>query len=192
MDHQNILKELCRICGQRAISKKERKNRTAKRVHNYTIEVKTFYGLCTESDIPNLHPDKLCSICYRRLINSKVDGRSENRTNSIYQEDALKTNTLWKCHTQNECHVCMLYQCQKNMPSKLTFLGYLKKTGKLGNPFYPLIMNHVALQSREVMCFVVSMYLFVSTKLKANQPHPRGYLHMFTDTDKHIRLVMGL
>ncbi len=75
--HEKILKELCGVCGQRARTHKETK-RPAKKVQSYIGDVEAFYGLCLQNDDTKLHPDKLCTICYRRIINSKVDGRARN------------------------------------------------------------------------------------------------------------------
>ncbi len=135
--HCAILLELCRICGQRCLTTHERRirKRQPKVVKSFCGDIHTFYGIDTGNDAKYCHPDKLCNICYRRLINSKIDGRPENKNPQTYREQALKTNELWKPHESRTCAVCMLYQFQKTAPTRQTFLRFMEQMKIRGNWF---------------------------------------------------------
>ena len=129
--HHAILKELCRICGQRAQTKKEKiskPKRQPKSVKSCESKLMSFYGVNIQIEDPHLFPDKLCTICYRRLINFKHDDRPEWKNHYVYKDDAMKTNDLWKPHLDSSCLVCSLYEYQKTAPSRQTFLMFMSKS----------------------------------------------------------------
>lgn len=66
--HISALQSLCRLCGNRA--KKKYDKRPAKLCNNYTQDILTIYGVDIRKDQSDIHPS-----CYRRIINTK---RTEN------------------------------------------------------------------------------------------------------------------
>ena len=139
LSHVNILKELCRICGQRARTTKERKQakRQAKKVQTFESRIKCFYDLDTQHDVETCQPDKVCSVCYLKMYNQKFENRPENKNQQNYKDIALKTNVLWREHDNTSCYVCQLYDYQKTAGSgRQTFLTFMEKIGKIGMFFF--------------------------------------------------------
>ncbi len=135
LSHTDILKELCRICGQRARTTREirKAKRPPKKVQTFASRIHCFYGLYTQHDIKSIHPDKVCTVCYMRMYNQKFENRAENKHQQSYIDFALKTDTLWTEHHDILCLVCRLYDYQKSAGSgRQTFLTFMEKIGKLG------------------------------------------------------------
>ncbi len=133
--HQNILGQLCRICGQRAQTKKERlSKRPAKKVQSHVNDLIMFYGIDIQGDNADQHPDKLCTICYRRTVNYKCEDRSEWTNQYIYKEEAIRTNELWLPHQvdSSDCLTCKLFEYQKTAMPRTTFLKFLSKQNEQG------------------------------------------------------------
>ncbi len=153
--HRNILLKLCRICGQRAQTTKERKSKTKrppKLVQSQSKRIKLFYGIDVTEFDASRHPDKICSICYRRVILFKNSRKSEVKNQPMFSGKALETDLLWKPHDA-ECRTCELYNFQKLGVGRITFLGFLDRKqmkGKIdswSNEIYTLLQKKCTLIS---------------------------------------------
>ena len=70
--HRNVLTNLCRICGLRALKAREIKaKKKARLARNYTELIKLFFALDICEDDESIHPKVLCSSCYFKLMDCK-------------------------------------------------------------------------------------------------------------------------
>lgn len=94
MDHRDVLERLCRICGRIAITK------TMKTKYNcgeFLLELARAFGVSTEADDPNVHPEHFCHAC--KLILAKS-------TKSNSHKHHAHTFAGWCAHSEDNCEVC--------------------------------------------------------------------------------------
>ncbi len=151
--HKDILRQLCRIRGQRAQTKKEKSQRSAKLLQSLDkTDIRNFYGIDASIYNDGQHPDKICMICYRRLNNFRNKRKFEVNNHEKYLRNSMETDSLWKPHTPEYCPTCMLYQFQKNGSSRKTFLDFPGRSGKI----LFLFLHH---QSQQVLSkYIVSEF----------------------------------
>ena len=118
--HQEYVLCMCRICGNRSQTRKEiSQKQNPKFVNKYSDSVYILYGVDITDDIVGVHPDKLCSTCYQRLMSSKKSGKDgEMNLTGIYakQKDIVQNlNRIWMTHSDSDCKVCLLY-VQQSQP----------------------------------------------------------------------------
>ena len=83
--HISALTDLCRVCGNRAHLAKDKKT-PVKMCATYAHDILAVYGLSIKYDSSETHPNKLCSSCYQRLINTT----RMTIVLSLYQQHTLK------------------------------------------------------------------------------------------------------
>ena len=90
--HMKTLDNLCRTCGKRALSFKQKMNKKHKirLVDKYTHLINEYFGIDTSSDSVTTHPDKLCTYCYNSLMTQK------RNPNSVIHEVNRATARLGK------------------------------------------------------------------------------------------------
>ncbi len=144
--HEDILKQLCRVCGQRAQTKKEKCHRPAKLLKSLdSTDLHHFYGIDANNYNAAQHPDKICMACYRRLNNFRSKRKNEVENHDNYLKMAMETDSLWKPHTTEYCATCMLFEFQKRGSSRKTFLDFPGRSGKVIFKGEVIIIGHVAL-----------------------------------------------
>ena len=127
--HIERLKAMCRLCTNRSLTFKElQKKNPAKSIVPHAKNVFILYGIDVEEDKEGVHPDKICSACYHRMMNSKKAGKREG----VGREEELKLtgayesqrhimgelDSIWQPHSDGACSVCDLYERQKNPRTK--------------------------------------------------------------------------
>ena len=110
--HQNVLKNLCRLCCCKAKKWREtgsNKNKRDRTVLQSSSKIKTVFGIDVGQDIPDVHPKLICTSCFHVL---QKDTSSE-RYNSI-KNHVEKINHLWiDCEFRDstqlaDCNLCMI------------------------------------------------------------------------------------
>ncbi|GFR65649.1 NRAG7 protein [Elysia marginata] len=114
MDHSHGSKlcELCRLCGQRVLSVKEkRRNRPLLLCSDYTADILLIFDIFVERDRLGTHPPYMCYKCHRKMIHYKKAGTSGALTSA--REQAGMMDKMWiECDTnvrENDCLVCKQY-----------------------------------------------------------------------------------
>ena len=82
------LKDLCRICGERAQSAaKKRANRTTKLCSDYRDEIQKFNGIeiNTEETSRDLWPSQICDACYKLIINARRETMQSTEYHGVQQ-----------------------------------------------------------------------------------------------------------
>ena len=133
MDHKQVLAKLCRICGERAQTKKEKiKGYPIKKKDTYGDKIKQYLELDIKNDTDGQHPTHICNICYQRLINFGRNRAIEIKNKPRYIANALETNSIWTVHRDNNCTVCSLHQFQSKHKSnnRITFIDYKQRMEK--------------------------------------------------------------
>ena len=123
--HESILKDLCRICGSRAQTKKEKiyKKKTGHTVVKHKTLIQNYYGIDT-SDMTL--PDKLCTLCHQVMYKFSKGRKYEMENQKQYRENAKTIDFIWKNPgSWDFCNVCSLYEAQKHTKTRLTMLEYL-------------------------------------------------------------------
>ncbi len=132
--HKNVLLKLCRICGKRAQTNKEIKtNRPAELAVTYSDRIWSYYHVGVTNYDENRHPNKICTVCYKRLTNFENGGKCEITYQRAYQIKAFKTLIHW--HFENrrqnkECETCELYAYQIIHGGQTTLLKFLDQKRK--------------------------------------------------------------
>ena len=66
--HSNCLKQLCRLCLGRALTKKEKKQkRSAILCSSKAADIHVLFGIDVSQDIPGVHPESLCLKCVSKM-----------------------------------------------------------------------------------------------------------------------------
>ena len=117
LHHQKILSELCRICGNRAQTFREKKSRkTAYFVTNCKDRIKLFFDVCTENDDSKVHPDKICTSCFGHMTKFFKHRQAEIKNQNEFSDNAKVVNDVWNDgHSLSKCPVCDLYERQKSV-----------------------------------------------------------------------------
>ena len=126
-NHSRILLKLCRICTGRVLTFKEitsKKSKISARAHMDAIFI--LYGIDVSCDNASVHPQSICTECYRRIINSRRTGTQgpnerDYILDGVYGEVKKwsEDKNIWCEHSDEYCKVCLLYQKQSSPFSRM-------------------------------------------------------------------------
>ena len=116
--HSQMLDLTCRVCAKRALLVRQ-KRKKAPKVHyvkSYAQKILDYYNIDTSTDIPTMHPDKICTPCYTKMLMSK-----RNPTSTVHQMNrmaALDINEHWVAFKYEDsvanCLPCSRFVEQRN------------------------------------------------------------------------------
>ena len=113
--HKYCLDLLCRLCGSRAQAMRE-KSLPAKLCTTYKDSIRQFYQVDITMDNPDIHPNKLCEKCYRKMLNAKCSQNSDAYADM--PRNAAMVSEMWIPHQTDAeqditlCVVCYLFHRQ--------------------------------------------------------------------------------
>ncbi|GFS17086.1 hypothetical protein ElyMa_003230400 [Elysia marginata] len=110
--HRSKLCQLCRLCGQRVLTVKEkRRNRPLLLCSDNTADILLIFDIFVERGRLETHPPYMCYKCHRKMIHYKKAGTSGALTSA--REQAGMMDQMWiECDTnvrENDCFVCKQY-----------------------------------------------------------------------------------
>ena len=109
--HKQHLSKLCRVCGQKVISKVGYK--TPVNVSKYQEEFGNLYGIKVLDEDDDVFPKILCAPCSKKLYRA--------RKSNIFPTEFSKS-TLFSPHNELQCDVCDKWKSQKTENYSLTKL----------------------------------------------------------------------
>lgn len=115
--HATMLSSLCRTCGNRALLRRQKRNKNhrIKWVKKHTDKIKDYFGIDTSEDFLTVHPDKICNYCYNSMITCIRNPQSSiHRINKCFAKDL---NDAWIPFKHGDsaanCPPCTLYLSQR-------------------------------------------------------------------------------
>ena len=123
--HREYLKQLCRLCGGKL-------NKDPVNVSLCISKIKNVYFIDISTDLPSIHPPKICQACYVTMRN--VENRKTTTCLKIYS---------WDNHSQ-DCKVCSHIESIKKG-------GRKPKKAKTGRP-----SNNKKIWSRSIINNIMS------------------------------------
>ena len=108
-EHIKYLKQLCRTCGERALTTKEKlKKYKPKKCENIKSDILVVFGINLCNDDPNNHSPFICGRCESKIF--RVKKRSSEQCLSSARIVAKNNENIWMKFssyvTINECTVC--------------------------------------------------------------------------------------
>ncbi len=111
--HQEILKELCRLCSCRLfIKEKKHKAKSVRFVEKYNSLINQTFGIDVSKDDPKRHPEKFYQACLSSMYNAK---RNPNSDAFIQRwENICHIDTSWNLFDESDlsCFACLKYNKQ--------------------------------------------------------------------------------
>ena len=110
--HKQKLDELCRLCGNRVLTKFEKNaNRKKLLCADFTDDIVMVFNIFTQKDNAKIHPKYFCYKCRKMMMNFKKRGSHQTLANA--QVQASWADKMWTgCDTiiaENECAVCVQF-----------------------------------------------------------------------------------
>ncbi len=107
--HALALLKLCRLCGKKAQTEKERKKNIVHSTENFSKDIKDIFDLDIYLDSPQKHPTTICTKCYRLILNIKRRGKSD--VHDVHISNIKQTGaTIWQDYCSDiplsECRPC--------------------------------------------------------------------------------------
>ena len=145
--HMKTLDNLCRTCGKRALSFKQKMNKKHKirLVDKYTHPINEYFGIDTSSDSVTIHPDKLCTYCYNSMMTQKRNPNSV--IHEVNRATALELNETWVQYkfdnSPENCRPCLQFigQMKGGRSKSLTTKEQLPFDVNLDDLFYYVQSN---------------------------------------------------
>ena len=113
--HLEALANLCRLCGKRAQSVKEKKKNVSHDASKLRVLIFEVFGVDVSGDQAELHPTLCCTQCYRMVLNVKRRGQSSAQAKYIDDVSTINVNAWCKYdeHVKSsECSVCSRHSLQ--------------------------------------------------------------------------------
>ena len=124
--HKQSLRNLCRICSNRAQACEQINHKATPRLcANSRDEIYIYNGVDISSDEEEIHPTKICNKCFYKMKNAEVLSENNKMDRDKYldeKEKAGSASRLWKPHKRIDCNVCKLYtgQMRKGRVKKIS------------------------------------------------------------------------
>lgn len=107
--HNTLLNELCRTCGKKNMTEKDRKKRNYPRLcEHFSVDILLVFGLNIQKDNLDSHSKHICFKCYSTIRNVKKRGNESSV--KAAKARAEECNSIW-CQfdinkSTEECSVC--------------------------------------------------------------------------------------
>ncbi len=106
--HENVLKEICRLCAGRIKKQKQKTKDIPRSVASCATLVEVLYDIVAYSDQPHIHPSKVCMKCYSKLHRLKKNPSSPEATAA--KKSVASINCQWSDHDYSKslqnCFAC--------------------------------------------------------------------------------------
>ena len=108
--HFQRLQQLCRICGERSLKQKERKqSRKPHKCVDLKDDINSFFVIDVKDDIPSKHSSTICHSCVTKMCHYKI-GRIKKAALQKARGIAKSTQSLWTSFLDGtDCSVCAHY-----------------------------------------------------------------------------------
>lgn len=100
-EHKKCLKNLCRVCGRKATTRKHNKQKDP--CKSVLLKV---YGLSVDTESDDIYPPEVCNSCFLVLRRASIEGDSA----------PILSHHIWSPHTDS-CQLC-LARCSGGRPRK--------------------------------------------------------------------------
>ena len=111
--HMRTLDSLCRTCGNRALTFKQKMNKShrIRYVYKYTKLIADYFGVDPSADCVTVHPDKICSSCYNGMMTYKRSPKAV--VHQVNRATALELVGVWTgykhSNSVDSCAPCLKF-----------------------------------------------------------------------------------
>ena len=111
--HMRTLDNLCRTCGNRALTFKQKMNKShrIRYVYKYTKLIADYFGIDPSADCVTVHPDKICSSCYNGMMTYKRSPKAV--VHQVNRATAVELEGVWTgykhSNSVDSCAPCLKF-----------------------------------------------------------------------------------